>query len=109
MEPGPSLATVKFPSVSLNYIVICWKWFHIEKELVGTPANSPNILLLWLTERLGIQDCGLSMEYSAEETLALKEIPTEGFLRISREGLCVRPCAAENTSEVKEYLIAINQ
>ena len=76
---------------------------------MGTPANSPNILLLWLTERLGIQVCELSTEYSAEETLALKEIPAKGFLRIAREGLCIRPCAAEDASEVKEHRIAVNQ
>lgn len=35
---GHSLATVKFCIIEL---VICRKWFHIEKELVGTTACIP--------------------------------------------------------------------
>lgn len=58
-----------------------------RKGVSGNNSLFPNILLLWLTERPGIQDCGLSMKYTAEEMLALKEIPPEGFSRIAREGL----------------------
>lgn len=41
---------------------------------------------------LGVQDCGFSMKYGAEEMLALKERGTESSLRGTRDVLSSRPC-----------------
>lgn len=51
------------------------------------------------------------MKYGAKEMLALK-ITTESYLRGARDifsFLSFRPCAAGNTSKVKEYPVTIKQ
>lgn len=61
--------------------------------------------------RHGVQDWRLSTKYSAKEMLALK-ITTESYLRGARDVLSFlsfRPCAAGNTSKVKEHPVTIKQ
>lgn len=61
---------------------ILYNWISHLSEMVshrkGISGNSslysPSIVLLWLTERLGIH-CGLSIKCSAEEMLALRRSP----------------------------------
>lgn len=64
---------------------------------------SPNILLLWLTERLGIQECGLSMKYSAEEMLALRRSP----MKVS-ESCQGRPVLGRVLLEIHQRLKSIS-
>lgn len=80
---------------------------------MGT-SYSPNIVVAHRTcgsTRHGVQDWRLSMKYGTKEMLALK-ITTESYLRGARDilsFLSFRPCAAGNTSKVKEYPVTIKQ
>lgn len=80
---------------------------------MGT-SSFPNIVVAHRTRgstRRVVQDWRPSMKYGAKEMLALK-ITTESYLRGARNVLSFlsfRPCAAGNTSKVKEYSVTIKQ
>lgn len=77
-------------------------------------SYSPSIVVAHRTRgstRRGVQAWRLSMKYGAKEMLALMST-TESYLRGARDALSFlsfRPCAAGNTSEVKEYPVTIKQ